>query len=153
MSILSNKTEKNIISIQGLVCSYDLNANNKVLSIENLVIEKGKIVFLIGASGSGKSTLLETIGLMNNTIASGSVLVYSNSETIDYAELWRSKSDEQLGKLRKEFLSVIFHKTNLMENFTAYVNICLSQMLKSGVTQAEASNGATEIKSKVGTGS
>jgi ABC-type lipoprotein export system ATPase subunit len=150
VSILSNNTEKNIISIQGLVCSYDLNANNKVLSIENLAIEKGKIVFLIGASGSGKSTLLETIGLMNNTIASGSVLVYSNSETIDYAELWRSKSDEQLGKLRKEFLSFIFQNTNLMENFTAYENICLSQMIKSGVTQAEAMNGATELMSKVG---
>ena len=62
-----------LISVRDLVCSYNLNPEDKVLYIRNLDIERGKIVFLLGASGSGKSTFLETLGLMNNTLSGGVV--------------------------------------------------------------------------------
>ena len=139
-----------IITISNLSCSYNLNDQDKVLFINNLEIEKGKIIFLLGASGSGKSTLLETIGLMNNTIASGDVIVHGNNQNINYAKLWANNSSVQLDQLRKEFLSFIFQNTNLMENFTAYENICLSQMIKSGASQAEAMLGAELLMNKVG---
>src|SRR5260221_4996869 len=111
----------NIIRINNLSCSYTGNENAKVLFIPKLEIEKGKIIFLLGASGSGKSTLLETLGLMNNTIASGSVeLLYRKDNTLDYAGLWKNNDLDQINRVRKDFLSFIFQETNLMENFTAY---------------------------------
>ena len=57
----------NIFEIRNLYCRYP-KSTKIVLQIENLVLNKGDIVFFVGASGVGKSTILETLGLMNNTI-------------------------------------------------------------------------------------
>ncbi|MEP7170930.1 MAG: ABC transporter ATP-binding protein, partial [Bacteroidota bacterium] len=142
--------DTNLISINKLSCSYSRKDEQKVLFIENLELEKGKIIFLLGASGTGKSTLLETLGLMNNTISSGTV-VFNNAEndTFDFALLWKNNSDDKINLIRKKFLSFIFQETNLMENFTAYENICLSQMIKSNVSQEKAMRGAAKLMEQV----
>src|SRR5262245_39622259 len=132
-----------LIRIQNLSCSYSREERDKVLHIHDLALEKGKIIFLLGASGSGKSTLLETLGLMNSTIAGGSVELYHDGESkIDYAQLWKDNDLDGITRIRRDFLSFIFQETNLMENFTAYENICLSQMIKSNVKQESAMDGA-----------
>jgi len=142
--------EDNILSINNLSCSYNLNETDKVLFISKLNIERGKIIFLLGSSGSGKSTLLETIGLMNNTIASGEVLFIDSNDKYHYSELWKDKTGTKISELRKSFLSFIFQNTNLMENFTAYENICLSQMIKSDAEQSQAMKGAELLMQQVG---
>ncbi len=139
-----------LIQIEKLSCSYSLEEDKKVLYIDNLQIENGKMVFLLGASGSGKSTLLETIGLMNNTIASGHVYWYNNKETYDFATLWKAASEEKINDIRKSLLSFIFQNTNLMENFTAYENICLSQMIKSNEKQGTIMQHATDLMNQIG---
>lgn len=140
-----------LINIRNLSCSYSRKEADRVLFIENLTLEKGKVIFLLGASGSGKSTLLETLGLMNHTIASGSVEIIGNDQKPhDFSKLWESNNLDQINKIRKDFLSFIFQNTNLMENFTAYENICLSQMIKHNARQEEAMSGAVEIMKQVG---
>ncbi len=139
-----------IINIDNLSCSYSRNEKDKVLFIRNLKLERGKIIFLLGASGTGKSTLLETLGLMNNTIASGTVQMINGAEQYDYAKLWNSSSVDDVNKIRKSALSFIFQNTNLMENFTAYENICLSQMIKSDVVQTKAMDRAVLLMRQVG---
>lgn len=142
-----------IIEINKLTCSYSLKEEEKVLYIENLQLYSGKIIFLLGSSGTGKSTLLETIGLMNNTIASGSVKLFTNeSIETEYATLWHEENEEQLKNFRKNFLSFIFQNTNLMENFTAYENICISQMIKSNSPKEKAMEGARNLMQQVGLG-
>ena len=121
-----------LFEIKNLRCTYD---NSKtVLEVDQLTIEKGKLVVIVGLSGAGKSTLLETLGLMNNTIAEGSeLLFYPNGDDKDaynFSDLWKDKTEEQLSNLRKKHFSFIFQSTNLMHNFSIYENICLTQMLQ-----------------------
>ncbi|HKR07426.1 MAG TPA: ABC transporter ATP-binding protein, partial [Bacteroidia bacterium] len=139
-----------IINITNLSCSYNLKQENKVLYIEDLKLERGKIIFLLGASGTGKSTLLEALGLMNNTIASGTVeFSSSKKEKYDFANLWQNNNEQNINSIRKNFLSFIFQNTNLMENFTAYENICLSQMIKGSSDQLMVMNTAEELMKQV----
>jgi ABC-type lipoprotein export system ATPase subunit/ABC-type antimicrobial peptide transport system permease subunit len=139
---------ESIFSIRDLSCSYSLKPEEQVLHIDNLDIPKGKITFLLGASGSGKSTLLETLGLMNNTIAGGTI-DFNAKEKISLPALWASNSQSQLSEVRKKHFSFIFQNTNLMENFTAYENVCLSRMIKEDATQEQVLEGAKELMRKV----
>lgn len=141
----------NIIEIENLSCSYSRNTKDAVLYIEKLGLPKGKIVFLLGASGSGKSTLLETLGLMNNTIATGTVKLFDNDKlSCDFGLLWKNNNLEEISSIRRHYLSFIFQNTNLMENFTAYENICLSKMIKTNSGQSQAVDGAVGLMKQVG---
>ncbi|MES2590343.1 MAG: ATP-binding cassette domain-containing protein [Bacteroidota bacterium] len=141
---------KNIFEIRSARCSYSGSADDIVLYIENLDIPKGEVVFLLGASGSGKSTLLEILGLMNNTLVSGDITFFPGDEVISYKKLWADDKSEELSRDRRAFMSFIFQETNLMDNFTAYENICLSSMIQKDANQSEAMAGAKELMQRVG---
>jgi ABC-type lipoprotein export system ATPase subunit len=143
--------QDSLFSIKDLSCSYDKNAGNKVLHIQELEIPKGRLVFLLGASGCGKSTLLETLGLMNNTIASGNISLSPNGSTtrLDIPSLWNKGNFSKLTGVRKDYYSFIFQNTNLMENFTAYENVCLSGMIKENLHQKEVLPRAKELMEKI----
>lgn len=137
-----------IYQIRELACAY--NKGKTVLRIPHLDIPQGELVFLLGVSGSGKSTLLETLALMNNTLASGEVHFSSNNNSFKFSELWQKNDAEAIAQVRKKHFSFIFQDTNLMENFTAYENICLAQMIKQDVRQEEAMTGAKQLANQVG---
>lgn len=139
-----------LFEISNLVCSYNGSTKSSVLQIEKLNLNKGKMIFLLGASGSGKSTLLETLGFMNNTISSGKIKIYVKGKEHDLVSLWHENKARELAEIRKNFLSFIFQNTNLMENFTAYENICLSFMIKEQSNFGKAYPGAFDLMKKVG---
>ena len=123
-----------------------------ILEIRNLIIPKGRKVFIVGESGIGKSTILETIGMMNNTIVrdEGSKFLFHESEdkVIDLAVLW-DKNDDELSAFRLKHFSFIFQSTNLMRNFTAYENIALTRMLQ-GYSQASSFEKTAEVLKELG---
>lgn len=127
-----------LFEIRNLRCSYDKHytegKSKVVLEIHNLVIPKGKKIFIVGESGIGKSTILETLGLMNNTIVpvdEGEFLFYENNDSpVDIAAMWRKNNDEELSSFRKKHFNFIFQSTNLMRNFTAFENISITRMLQ-----------------------
>lgn len=121
-----------------------------MLYIENLDIPKGNIVFLLGASGSGKSTLLETLGLMNDTFADGSVEFFpEENKSMRLEDLWYQNEGAKLAEIRKRHYSFIFQNTNLMEHFTAYENICIAPMIQSGKAFSEWIEEAKALMAKV----
>ncbi len=139
-----------LFHIKKLVCSYN-NSADKALVINELIIPKGKLVFLLGASGAGKSTLLETLGMMNNTISSGEILLAptESGSAINLAHLWQNNVVNEITNIRKKYYSFIFQNTNLMENFTAYENVCLSGMIKENVPQENVLAQAKNLMAKV----
>ena len=143
---------QNVFEISDLSCSYNRKIEDRVIYIEHLAIPKGELVFLLGASGSGKSTLLEAIGLMNNTIAGGKLEFYQDDKTepIDLQKLWEGENALAAAEIRKQSFSFIFQNTNLMENFTAYENICMSKMIQEDISQEKVMVNARELMESVG---
>lgn len=117
----------------------------KVLAIDNLEIKSGEITFIVGVSGAGKSTMLETIGLMNDTFPSdmkkGDMSIYFNvydsalgkveKVNITDPNIWDDTLENMAvrEKIRKDNYSFIFQNTNLMPNFSALENVCITDML------------------------
>lgn len=150
---------KKLFEISDLRCSYDRNyredVSKVVLEIRDLVLPKGKKVFIVGESGIGKSTILEVLGLMNNTIVpqdNTRFLFYESDEKIvDLMDLWRRGNDDELSEFRLRHFNFIFQNTNLMRNFTAYENIALTRMLQ-GYSREEAFAKASKILEDLGLG-
>ncbi len=133
-----------VFNIANLTCSYLVN--QPVLKIDELSIEKGKLVFILGVSGIGKSTFIETLGLMNQTIVNTpetKLSFYPKETPIEIKDSW-AKSNDELAFFRNEHFSFIFQNTNLMPNFTAGENMCISQLIK-GKSISEAKPKVLEI--------
>jgi len=120
-----------VFQIRDLNCQYVVGRT--VLSIKNLDIDRGALVFILGASGIGKSTFIETLGLMNQTIAdSDNTSIQfrpTNEKLFALQDAWQ-QSDKQRATFRNDYFSFIFQNTNLMPNFTAGENMCISSLLK-----------------------
>ena len=129
----------NIFEIENLKCAY-ADGGNVVLEIERLQIPEGRIVFFVGPSGIGKSTILETLGFMNNTIASVGKFEYCGA---DVSKAW-SWPDERISNFRNSDFSFIFQENNLMPNFSAYENI-----MTTALFQGEAIVAASQSTRKV----
>lgn len=148
-----------LFDISNLRCSYDKNyregISKVVLEIHNLVVPRGKKIFIVGESGIGKSTILEVLGLMNNTIVPGDktkFLFYDKvGGEVDLLALWAMNSDDELSKFRLNHFNFIFQSTNLMRNFTAYENIALTRMIQ-GYSKEEAFAKTAEVLADLGLG-
>lgn len=137
-----------VFNIKKLTCSY--LPDQPVLKIDELTIEKGKLVFILGVSGIGKSTFIETLGLMNQTIVNTSdteVSFYPKETAIEMKDSW-AKSNDEMAFFRNQHFSFIFQNTNLMPNFTAGENMCISQLIK-GKTIVEAKPKVEEIMAEL----
>lgn len=146
-----------LFEITNLRCSYDGNyregVSKVVLEIRDLVIPKGKKIFIVGESGIGKSTILEVLGLMNNTIVPNEntrFLFFDNDGVqIDLLDLWKKNDDDDLSEFRLKHFNFIFQSTNLMRNFTAYENISFTRMLQ-GYSQEESFAKASKVLADLG---
>ncbi|TFF84166.1 ABC transporter ATP-binding protein, partial [Candidatus Thorarchaeota archaeon] len=86
----------------------------KVLQGTNLSVYRGEFVAIVGASGSGKTTLLNLIGGLD-TPTSGSILV----DGLDVTKL----NDEEMSKVRRHKIGVLFQDQHLLPIFTALENV------------------------------
>lgn len=135
-------------------CSYDKHfvpgQSKVVMEIDNLVLPKGKRIFIVGESGIGKSTILEVLGMMNNTIVPGNdatFVFYGKDEVpVNLLELWKRNSDRELSEFRLRHFNFIFQSTNLMRNFTAYENISLTRMLQGYSVESSFGNAARVLE-------
>lgn len=150
---------KKLFEIANLKCSYDRDyhegVSKVVLEIDDLVLPKGRKIFIVGESGIGKSTILEVLGLMNNTVvpqADSKFLFFDNEDNpVDLLGLWARSDDDELSEFRLRHFNFIFQSTNLMRNFTAYENIALTRMLQ-GYSQKDAYAKASQVLADLGLG-
>ncbi len=106
----------------------------------NLDIYKGEYLSVMGPSGSGKSTLFNMIGALDKP-SSGTVSIAGADLT--------TQSSLQLAYFRNHHIGYVFQAFNLIESLTAIRNVMLP-LLFSGMTNAEATERATEVLTEVG---
>ena len=92
----------------------------KVLQGTNLEVYRGEFVAIVGASGSGKTTLLNLIGGLD-TPTSGTILV----DGVDITKL----NDEEMSKVRRHKIGVLFQDQHLLPIFTALENVEVPMLL------------------------
>ena len=101
-----------------------INANNihlnygdlKVLKGVNIEIKKGDFISIIGESGAGKTTLLNILGSLEKP-SKGTVKINGNEIT--------KLSEKELSNFRNQNIGFVFQFHNLLEEFTAFENVCL----------------------------
>jgi len=80
----------------------------------NLHISKGEYVSVMGPSGSGKSTLLNQIALLDRP-SSGEYLLHNRDVT--------GLPDDELAKIRREYIGFVFQFFHLIPRLSAAENI------------------------------
>lgn len=107
-----------MIKLQNVYKEYYLDHEMVFRALDNinLEIEKGEFSSIIGPSGSGKSTLMHIIGLLDQP-SKGKI--YINNK--DVSKL----SDNELSRLRNEFVGFVFQQFNLINKLTVLENIIL----------------------------
>ncbi len=90
--------------------TYEVSAVDNV----SLEINSGEFVAIMGKSGSGKSTLLNILGCMD-TLDSGKLYI----DDLEISNLGRNEFE----KARRDKVSFIFQKYELMGSYTVYENI------------------------------
>ena len=106
----------------------------------NLKFNKGEFVAITGDSGSGKSTLLNVISLID-TYDEGEILFY-DSETFYF-------NQNEGDAFRKNNVSFIFQKYNIIDSYTVLQNVMLPLLIK-GIDEDKAKKEALELIKRVG---
>ena len=106
----------------------------------SLKLDKGEFVAITGDSGSGKSTLLNVISSIDG-YDEGEILFYGN-ETFYF-----NQNDSDI--FRKNNVSFIFQKYNIVDSYTVLQNVMLPLLIKGKSTE-EAKSEALEIIKRVG---
>ena len=118
--------------------------DNKIVTVGlrnvSLKLNKGEFVAITGDSGSGKSTLLNVISSIDG-YDDGEILFYGN-ETFYFNQ---SDSDT----FRKNNVSFIFQKYNIVDSYTVLQNVMLPLLIK-GRAEEDANREAMEIIRRVG---
>ena len=107
----------------------------EVLKGVDISVEPGEIVSIVGSSGAGKSTLLHIAGTLDRADAGAITLAGENITRLD---------GKRLAAFRNRHIGFVFQFHNLLPEFTALENICLSAYL-DGRSEKETRVRAREL--------
>lgn len=105
-------------------------------------LKPGEFLAVVGPSGSGKTTLLSMIG--------GIIHPTSGKVILEGQDITTAKAEE-LAKLRKEKIGLVFQYHNLVPYLTAVQNLLLVKEIKGKITKADRQN-AEELLIELGLG-
>lgn len=111
---------------------------NEIVVFENLnlKISENEIVAIIGPSGSGKTTLLNLIGVIDFP-DEGEILI--NSKNV------KNLSENEISKLRNEFIGFIFQNSHLINELTVLENVLIPSLIKNKFLNGKDKKRALEI--------
>ena len=92
-------------------------ANINVLNNINLITKKKETVSIVGESGSGKTSLIMLVGGLERA-TSGKIFFQDQEIT--------KLNEDQVSKIRKKSIGIIFQSFYLIPNYTAVENVALT---------------------------
>src|SRR3989344_1695267 len=122
---------------------YAIDSEYKFFALKkiNVEIKEKEFVSIMGPSGSGKSTLMHLIGLLDSP-TTGKVY-------IDNKEISRI-TDDELSRLRNEFVGFVFQQFNLINKLTVLENVMLPTIYSRNEMDFDPRARAAEILTSFG---
>lgn len=107
-----------MIKLVNATKEYVIDSEYRFFALKNvsLEIKEKEFVSIMGPSGSGKSTLMHIVGLLDKPSLGK---VYVDNKEISMI------SDDELSRLRNEFVGFVFQQFNLINKLTVLENIML----------------------------
>ena len=134
--------KRSVLTLQNVGRTYQLGDEElTVLKNINLTITEGELVAIVGPSGSGKSTLMHIMGLLDKQ-SSGSVTLADREVS--------SLTENELAKLRNQYIGFIFQQFNLLSRTSAVENVLLPTLYNQ--TSTDLTKKAQEILRSLGLG-
>ncbi len=133
-----------MIKLQSVSKEYRIDGDETIfyaLKDVNLSIKDGEFTSIMGPSGSGKSTLMHLIGLLDQP-TSGKIMI----ENQDISSL----PDNELSKLRNEFVGFVFQQFNLINKLTIIENIILPSIYSIKTIDFDPEERAMELINRFG---
>jgi putative ABC transport system ATP-binding protein len=118
------------------------NAPVRALRGVDLTVERGEFVALMGPSGCGKSTLLNVVAGLD-VADEGTVLVAGEEVT--------GRSEDDLARLRRRHIGIVFQFFNLLEGMTVLENVALPAVI-AGRKRKSAESRARDLLDLLGIG-
>ncbi len=107
-----------MIKLVNATKEYVIDSEYRFFALKNvnLEIKEKEFVSIMGPSGSGKSTLMHIVGLLDKPSLGK---VYVDNKEISMI------SDDELSRLRNEFVGFVYQQFNLINKLTVLENIML----------------------------
>jgi len=101
------------------------------LRVPSLQISQGEKIALIGESGCGKSTLLDMLAFISQPteLAAFRFRPELEEDAVDVAKLWKKKSMNRLGDMRKRHIGYVMQTGGLLPYLTVRENMALSRVV------------------------
>src|SRR6201990_2188690 len=118
------------------------NAPVRALRGVNLTVEAGEFVALMGPSGCGKSTLLNLVAGLE---------VPDEGEITVAGELVTGRTEDELARMRRSHVGLVFQFFNLLEGMTVLENVALPAII-AGRKRKMAETRARDLLDLLGIG-
>lgn len=108
------------------------NAPVRALRGANFTMDRGEFVAVMGPSGCGKSTLLNLVAGLDQA-DEGSIVLAGEEVT--------GKAEDDLARMRRQHIGIVFQFFNLLEGMTVLENVALPAMVAGAKRRAAESRG------------
>src|SRR5579864_6984662 len=131
------------LTVRGLRKTFEAeNAPVRALRGVDLTVAEGEFVALIGPSGCGKSTLLNLVAGLD-TPDEGEIMVAGDQVT--------GRSEDELARMRRRHIGLVFQFFNLLEGMTVLENVALPAVI-AGRKRKMAETRARDLLDLLGIG-
>jgi putative ABC transport system ATP-binding protein len=135
--------ERNALTVTGLRKTFEAeNAPVRALRGVDLTVERGEFAAVMGPSGCGKSTLLNLVAGLD---------VPDEGEIIVAGEAVTGRTEDDLARMRRKHMGIVFQFFNLLEGMTVLENVVLPSVI-AGRRRKMAETRARDLLDLLGIG-
>ena len=135
--------QRNALTVTGLRKTFEAeNAPVRALRGVDLAVEPGEFVAVMGPSGCGKSTLLNLVAGLD---------VPDEGEITVAGEAVTGRTEDDLARMRRKHMGIVFQFFNLLEGMTVLENVVLPSVI-AGRRRKMAETRARDLLDLLGIG-
>jgi putative ABC transport system ATP-binding protein len=142
-AVITGGASDDVLVVRGVRKTYEAeNAPVRALRGTDLTMHRGEFVAVMGPSGCGKSTLLNLIAGLDSA-DEGTIFIAGEEVT--------GKSEDDLARMRRRHIGIVFQFFNLLEGMSVLENVALPAIV-AGMKRKQAETRARDLLDLLGLG-